>query len=78
MLRPVHTKDDIYKDNDKDIVLKIVLNIKVYTTSITIKAQKREMILLESLSEQFVPADERYKHWESILLWAREFKVADE
>ncbi len=28
MLRPVHTKDDIYKDNDKDIVLKIILNIK--------------------------------------------------
>ncbi len=28
LLRPVHTKDDNYKDNDKDIVLKIVLNIK--------------------------------------------------
>ncbi len=27
-LRPVHTKDDNYKDNDNDIVLKIVLNIK--------------------------------------------------
>ncbi len=26
--RPVHTEDDNYKDNDKDIVLKIVLNIK--------------------------------------------------
>ncbi len=26
-LRPVHTKDDNYKDNDKDIVLKILLNI---------------------------------------------------
>ncbi len=28
MLSPVHTKHDNYKDNDKDIVLKIVLNIK--------------------------------------------------
>ncbi len=28
MLRPVHTKNDIYKDNDKDIALKIVLDIK--------------------------------------------------
>ncbi len=27
-LRPVHTKDDNYKDNDKDMVLKTVLNIK--------------------------------------------------
>ncbi len=27
-LRSVHTKDDNYKDNDKDVVLKIVLNIK--------------------------------------------------
>ncbi len=28
-LRPIHTKeDDNYKDNDKDIVIKIVLNIK--------------------------------------------------
>ncbi len=27
-LRPVHTKHDNYIDNDKDIVLKIVLNIK--------------------------------------------------
>ncbi len=27
-LSPVHTKDDSYKDNDKDIVLKIVLNVK--------------------------------------------------
>ncbi len=28
LLRTVHTKDDNYNDNDKDIVLKIVLNIK--------------------------------------------------
>ncbi len=28
VLRPVHTKHDNYKDNDKDIVLKIVLSIK--------------------------------------------------
>ncbi len=28
MLRPVHTKHDDGKDNDKDIVLKIILNIK--------------------------------------------------
>jgi len=27
-LRPVHTKHDNYKDSDKDIVLKIILNIK--------------------------------------------------
>ncbi len=28
VLRPVHTKDDNYKDNDRDIVLNIALNIK--------------------------------------------------
>ncbi len=28
ILRPVHTKDDNYKGNIKDIVLKIILNIK--------------------------------------------------
>ncbi len=28
VLTPVHTKHDNYKVNDKDIVLKIVLNIK--------------------------------------------------
>ncbi len=28
LLRPVHIKDDNYKDNYKDIVIKIVLNIK--------------------------------------------------
>ncbi len=28
LLRPVHTKHDSYKDNAKDIVLKIALNVK--------------------------------------------------
>jgi len=32
-LRPVHVKDDNYNDNDKDIVLKIVLNIKELKSS---------------------------------------------
>ncbi len=27
-LRPVHTKDNNYKDNNKNLVLKIVLNVK--------------------------------------------------
>lgn len=30
---PVHTKDDSYIDNDKDIVLKIILNIKTIAES---------------------------------------------
>ncbi len=28
LLSPIHTKNDIYKDNYKYIVLKIILNIK--------------------------------------------------
>ncbi len=43
-LKAIQTKDDNYKDNDKDIVLKISLSIlknsRVHTTAITIKAQR--------------------------------------
>jgi len=42
---PVHTKDDNYDDNDKDIVLKIILYVKrVHTTTITLTAQRNNII----------------------------------
>jgi len=49
LLRPIHTKDDNYKDNDKDSVLNIKesfsisKNSKVHTTAITITAQRNNI-----------------------------------
>jgi len=39
-LRPVHTKDDNYKD----IVLKIVLKSRVHTTAIMLTAQRNDIV----------------------------------
>ncbi len=46
-LKPVHNKDDNYKDNNKDIVLKsfsILKNSRDHTTAITIKAQRNNIV----------------------------------
>ncbi len=59
-LRFVHTTDDNYKDNDKNIVLKIVLiltNSRVHTTDITLKVQRNDIIGI-AFRMIFFPADE--------------------
>ncbi len=74
VLRPIQTKDHNYKDNDKDMALKIV----IAHTAITIKAQRNYIIGI-TYRTIFFPADERYIVTQSILLsCAREFKAGDE
>ncbi len=67
-LSPIHN----YKDNDKDIVLTIVLNIKEeqsshhnYNDKGTEKRYHWNNFRLKKQND-FFPADERYKHWQPI------------
>ncbi len=68
-----------YKDSDKDIVVKIVLNIKnsrVHTTAITIKAQRNDIIGFTFISFQLMNDTNIDIQSESILLIrALEFKA---
>ncbi len=79
-VRPVHTKNDNYKDNDKGIALKIVLNIKELQSPHHSYNDngKDKQYCWNHFQNIFLQ-----KHWiiqsESILLsWAWGFKVSDE
>ncbi len=76
VLRPIQTKDHNYnyKDNDKDMALKIVIAHHSYNDKGTEKLYN-----WNHLPNDFFPADERYIVTQSILLsHAREFKAGDE